>query len=142
MLDPHVSYERLKKDSQNDVDLSSGLKIAMSQLTSKYCLYYAPAPGQSSNRASVNVALGSPSTRDYMNDSDEEDQEEQDVDAELKYYFRITEKPEPTKSTDVLEWWYMHRHQMPNLYRLARDVFGIPGELSCIPVFIPLMEPL
>jgi hypothetical protein len=31
-----------------------------------------------------------------------------------------------------VQWWHQRRAQFPNLYRLARDIFSIPGIFSAL----------
>ncbi|KAH8827443.1 ribonuclease H-like domain-containing protein [Flagelloscypha sp. PMI_526] len=132
LLDPRVSYTRLKREYASDHQLSEDLEVALADLTVEYKTYYAPSPGHSRRLPKVaSDSAASPSKRDYLLDSDDEDEVEPELDEELTRYFRLTEKPEPMKTTDVLEWWYMRRHQLPHLYCLARDIHGIPGEFLC-----------
>lgn len=53
-----------------------------------------------------------------------------DPDDELSNYFHLDPKDANCLGVDPLKWWQMHRERFPNLSRLARDIFSIPGELS------------
>lgn len=44
---------------------------------------------------------------------------------ELDEYFRMPRQE--FSSCNPVQWWYTHRFQFPNLYRLARDILSIPG---------------
>ncbi len=45
---------------------------------------------------------------------------------ELERYFQYPS--EDFDHCDLVQWWYKRRQDMPNLYRLARDIMTIPGK--------------
>jgi hypothetical protein len=44
---------------------------------------------------------------------------------ELTEYFKLP--VESFQTCDPINWWYMRRHQFPELHRFALDILSIPG---------------
>ena len=132
MLDPGISYDRLKTDFIDDDDLLEQLESAKTDLQIHYDIYYAPEsdaddPTTPSSSQPGPQATGSPQKIDFL----ARYKRTSPVKDELAEYFRLTRSSEPyDDDTDPLQWWYSRRKKMPNLYRLVRNVLCIPGKCS------------
>jgi hypothetical protein len=49
---------------------------------------------------------------------------------ELQEFWNLQQ--EEFETCDPLQWWLGRKAQFPNLYRLSRDIFSIPGKFSFI----------
>jgi hypothetical protein len=132
VLDPGISYERLKADYADDHDLLEALESAKAELEPHYDILYAPSLSTpaSSPPPSTFDDTGSPQKIDFRSRYRTQGAAGA-VKNELVEYFRLTATLEPlNEDVDPLQWWYMRRKRLPNLYRLVRNVLCIPGELG------------
>jgi hypothetical protein len=135
VLDPGISYDRLKTDFVDDDDLLEQLESAKTDLQTHYDVYYAPESGPDDPMSSSpthpgSQATGSPQKIDFLARY-KKTKNTGAVTDELAEYFRLTRSSEPyDDDTDPLQWWYSRRKKMPNLYRLVRNVLCIPGKCT------------
>ena len=128
VLDPRISYERLYQDYKADPDLHARLEKSKIALKSHFLANYAPDRGAvSTTPPDETLKNASPVKIDFT--SRYAATAPSGFDVEVDEYFRITSRAEPWK-VDPLEWWFVRRKQFPHLYRFARDVLCIPGELQ------------
>ena len=51
----------------------------------------------------------------------------QTIQNELEAFFALS--AQHFSSCNPIQWWYSHRDEFPNLYRLAKDILAIPGNI-------------
>ena len=131
VLDPRIMYEGLKRDCASDPMLLTDLNNAWHQLKMFYNKNYVNrtcrTPIQSSqSSSSFSSASGSlPHSPKKVNLTSHYQKEDWVVINELDEFYKL-----PQEDFDLckpLEWWLGRRSQFPNLYRLACDLFSIPG---------------
>jgi hypothetical protein len=129
VLDPRISYEGMKLDYADDEILSDHLEDSKSNLFDYFNANYTNPTGVSAPPLpptpdeSVPAATGSPQksfTARYR-------RKEKASINELEEYFK--HPMEDFDSCDPIHWWIGRRAQFPNLFRMARDILSIPGEL-------------
>ena len=124
-------YEGLRRDCASDPTLLTDLNNARHQLKTFYNKNYANrtcrTPLQSSrSSSSFSSASGSlPHSPEKVNLTLRYKKEDRVVVNELDEFYKLPQ--EDFDSCKPLEWWLGRRSQFPNLYRLARDLFSIPG---------------
>ncbi|KAF5354397.1 hypothetical protein D9758_010800 [Tetrapyrgos nigripes] len=115
MLDPHIDHKALKADYEKDATLTGHLTKSHQELF----------PGPSD----VLHIDGSPQKKFKS-------KYHQKVDAvcdELTEFWK--QPPEDSEKCDPITWWAGHKATYPNLYRLALDIFNIPGSAVAEHVF-------
>jgi hAT family C-terminal dimerisation region len=126
VLDPWISYEGMKIDFTDDSMLSEHLERSKSNLFIYFHDHYAPIstpPSIASLSAQTLPIMGSPQhsfTARYR-------RKEKASINELEEYFKLP--AEDFDTCNPIQWWMGRRAQFPNLFRLARDILCIPGEL-------------
>ena len=128
MLDPRISYEGLTADYAQDADLLSDLEKPKSALHTFYHDNYASFTS-SADKCDPLITVpvvqnGSPQKVDFTARYKRTNRRVSD---ELEDYFKLGQ--EDFDTCRPLDWWWGRRAQFPNLYRLARDILAIPGEL-------------
>lgn len=125
VLDPRISYDVLKDDYSDDWDLADHLEKSKDRLQHYYdTLYASSAPVDvPSFSTPSSQEPGSPSK---VNFTARYRKKSRTTKNELEDYFKLQQ--EDFDSCDPIQWWYARREQFPNLYRLARDIFSIPGK--------------
>jgi hypothetical protein len=134
-LDPRISYEGLKEDYSDDIDLLSSLDISKTMLQDHFRQQYTSNLARLDTLAtSLNIpgpaaSLSSQSTEkvDFMARYKAKNWAVAD---ELEEYFKLPR--EDFETCDPLKWWAGRRAQFPKLYHLARDMFSIPGTFTLI----------
>jgi hypothetical protein len=115
-------------DYEQDADLLADLEKAKSALHTFYHDNYASFTLSADKTDPLNAAPvvqnGSPQKVDFTARYKRTNRRVSD---ELKDYFKLGQ--EDFDTCRPLDWWWGRRAQFPNLYRLARDVLAIPGEL-------------
>lgn len=135
VLDPRISYAALKDEFADDHDLSNHLENAKEELLvyfkTKYSspstegtLSAAPSLSSipSSSHSSISSITGSP-----QKNFTARFQRKRAASNELLEFWSLPQ--EDFETVDPLQWWLGRRAQFPQLYRLARDIFSIPGML-------------
>jgi hypothetical protein len=124
VLDPRISYERLKIDCGNDLTLSSHLEDSKTNLfkyfDENYAMLLSLTPPPPSTPVQVPID-GSPQksfTARYR-------RKEKYSTNELEEYFKLP--AEDFDNCDPIRWWVGRRSQFPRLFQLARDILCIPG---------------
>ncbi|KAG9226778.1 hypothetical protein CCMSSC00406_0009676 [Pleurotus cornucopiae] len=126
---PRISYEALKDDYKDDYTLLTHLEACKASLEAHFEVHY------KRNVAPIPLSASS-STQSINSDSSQVDllsryrRKERAVMNELDGFWRLPQ--EDMDSCDPIKWWYSRRLQFPNLYRLARDVLGIPGSAVAV----------
>ncbi|RXW19302.1 hypothetical protein EST38_g6551 [Candolleomyces aberdarensis] len=121
LLDPHISYEGLKNAFPNDADLTTDLETAKSKLEQHYRVHYERSTPVSHHTDTASSAPSS-SVFDFTSTFRRAPRAVQN---ELQSYFQMP--PKDFTTCDPVRWWYTHRLQFPNLYKLALDILSIPG---------------
>ena len=126
VLDPHMSYSALKDEFENDIDLSSNLKISKDNFHKHYKEHYAPEPSTPSLTQPLQPSLSSTSNaspqKNFIARFNRKPHTSTD---ELLEFWSLPQ--EDFETCDPLHWWYGRRTQFPNLYCLVCDIFSIPG---------------
>jgi hypothetical protein len=123
-------YEGLKIDCGDEIELLSHLEIAKDELQD-YQQHYA---GQQKTAAAAPAPPIRTSSLPNIGDSPQKfsftaryERKERRVVDEFIEFLKL-----PREDFDLckpLEWWRGRRSQFPNLYRLACDIFSIPGKI-------------
>ncbi|KAJ8495678.1 hypothetical protein ONZ45_g12768 [Pleurotus djamor] len=126
---PRISYKTLKDEYSSDKTLLEDLERAKTKLTNHFNSYYKGRKPKETP-VSAKAALKSAAA-----DSDNVDllaglrKRQTAVTSELETYFSL-----PLADMDVnpITWWTERRSQFPDLYQLAYDVLGIPGNAVAV----------
>ena len=135
VLDPRIGYEALRADYHDEPDLQIHVDESLEKLRQHYDRFYAPhtmtlAPSHHHDhphplRKHLHItAQQSPVKRDWTACYCTT----QLSLSELDDYLRLCQ--EPFGGCDPIKWWAARRQQFPNLSRLVRDIFSIPGQFS------------
>ena len=138
VLDPRISYAALKDEFADDDDLSGYLEYTKSKLQSHFKQNYPrPSPSTQPSALSSGPSLSSISSSSISDISTPSGSPQKNFTArfqrkriapdELLEFWSLPQ--EDFDTVDPLEWWLGRRAQFPQLYRLARDIFSIPGKL-------------
>ena len=127
MLDPRISYEGLKSDYDEDVDLLTDLEKAKSALHSFYQDNYSNFTSTTHKHLSTTIPVVQNGSPQKVNFTARYKRTVHRAFDELEDYFKL--RPEDFETCQPLCWWWERRAQFPNLYRLARDILAIPGEV-------------
>ncbi|KAF5317589.1 hypothetical protein D9758_018466 [Tetrapyrgos nigripes] len=133
LLDPRIDWDVLKENYQNDVTLNGHLQQSKSQLrtyfqdnylsrTSTQSAFSSSAPVQDD----VIFVDGSPQKKKTS-------RYHHKVDAprdELTEFWK--QPPQDGEKCNPIEWWQGQKATFPNLYRLALDIFSIPGSAVAV----------
>lgn len=118
----------MREDYASDLILLQDLEKAKSGLQSFYDTNYANK--SSTSKQAEDAPTASTSTRyqppKAVNFTARYEKKQQVVN-ELEEYLNL--RREDYKSCRPLKWWVGRRAQFPNLWRLVRDIFSIPGKL-------------
>jgi hypothetical protein len=137
VLDPRISYSALKDEFENDLDLSSHLEISKDDLHKHYKDHYAPPPPLLSQPSQTSISATSKASpqKNFVSRFNRKPRTSTD---EILEFWSLPQ--EDFENCDPLHWWYGRRSQFPNLYRLVRDIFLIPGMLFYVGFFLVLMD--
>ena len=128
VLDPRILYEGLKTDYAQDADLLADLEKAKSALHTfyhdNYSTFTSSTDKHSQSVTTPVIQNRSPQKVDF---TARYKRTNRWVSDELEDYFKLGQ--EDFDACRPLDWWLGRRAQFPNLYRLARDILAIPGEL-------------
>ncbi|KAJ8509204.1 hypothetical protein ONZ45_g8603 [Pleurotus djamor] len=123
---PRVSYKTLKDEYTDDRTLLKDLETAKAKLTTHFDLNYKnrnPTPVSASS-SSQSIA-----SDDHVDLLAGLRKRQTAATSELETFFSL-----PLADTDVdpISWWTERRSQFPNLYQLAYDILGIPGNAVAV----------
>ncbi len=130
VLDPRISYNILKEDYANDPSLDVYLESSKQLLHTHYLDHYAPRPNETSTTVTPSLHSTSSSGSIGQHSPQKSFTARYKKSAstaatnELDRYFQYPQ--EDFDHCDPISWWYKRREDMPNLYRLARDIMTIP----------------
>ena len=143
VLDPHISLEGLLHDAEQDSDSDSQIKHiheCRALLEHHFREHYVSRtvtgvqPTANAARPPSSPVDFDPYSRYRQNFrskiSDSSD--------ELERYFRLNPADAHELGVDAITWWRDHKGAFPNLSRLARDIFSIPGKLTAHTIFLPI----
>ena len=128
VLNPCMSsYSVLKNEFENNIDLSCHLELSKDDLHKHYKENYTPStPLSQPSQPSIPATSASPQKK-FIARFNRKPRTSTD---ELLEFWSLPQ--EDFERCDPLHCWYGHRAQFPNLYRLVRDIFSIPGVLSSL----------
>lgn len=133
VLDPHISFEGLLADCEDDELQITELRHARQNLNDHYSAMYASrstsaaSTGTTQPTTSAPLAPGSPDRVDF---TARYKKHTRATINELDEYFKLP--LEHFDGCDPIDWWHARRHQFPNLSRLALDILSIPGAYSLV----------
>jgi len=143
VLDPRISYDALQEDFADDSTLLAQLESSKLNLRLHFDTNYnSPQNSSNSTRLSstptsslLSVTSEPTSTASNPNSSPQKNytaryrRKRAAVD-ELTEFWSMPQ--EDFETCNPIQWWHQRRAQFPNLYRLARDIFSIPGICSAV----------
>lgn len=138
VLDPRISYNALKDEFDDDFTMLNQLEDSktklrahfsakyMSSLTSSRSAQLSSTPSTSM----LSVTSDLTTTTSQTNSSPKKNftarfQRKHAAVDELSEFWNLEQ--EDFENCNPVKWWYGRRAQFPNLYRLVRDIFSIPG---------------
>lgn len=141
VLDPRISYDGLKDEFSGDtadIALLDQLETAKLNLRSHFnAKYYTPPHtnmphsvlSSTPSSSMLSVTSDSSSSVLHSHGSPQKNfmarfQRKRAPIDELSEFWSLSQED---FHCDPVQWWYGRRAQFPNLYRLARDLFSIPG---------------
>ena len=133
MLDPRISYQAMKDEFKNDSDLSIHLEMAEADLQEYFKDNY-PSPQASLENPRhlvyATISLSSIASSSSSSGSPQKNftarmQHKRTPTDELTEFWNLPQ--EDFDACDPIQWWHGRRAQFPQLYRLVRDIFSIPG---------------
>ena len=133
VLDPRISYAALKDEFNDDAALTADLEASKIELESYFNDNYAarqPIPlltatSSTSSILSASASSSKISRSPQKNFTSRFNQRKRTPSNELQEFWGLPQ--EDFDVCDPLQWWNGRRSQFPNLSRLARDIFSIPG---------------
>lgn len=141
VLDPRISYAALKEEFKDDTNLTVDLEEAKADLQLYFKEKYLPVqPTPLSYTTSTSSISSEPSevisssANSHINSRSPQKsftsrfQRKHTPSDELLEFWNLPQ--EDFETCDPLKWWLARRSQFPNLYRLSRDLFSIPGKLD------------
>ena len=132
VLDPWISYEGMKLNYENDLQLAEYLQFSKKDLHTYYESHYAnqhSAPSQMIDLTSqtvVSSAIATSSHSPQKNFTSHFHRKTKAVVDELEEYFKLP--AEDFESCNPIHWWMGRRAQFQNLFWLTRDLLCIPGK--------------
>ncbi|KAF5348215.1 hypothetical protein D9758_014636 [Tetrapyrgos nigripes] len=137
LLDPRIDREALEADYEEDPTLAGHLNTSRQQLRRYFNTNYISnhTPLQSTSSTSSIASIGS-SDIIHVDGSPQKkfkSKYHRKVDAvhdELTEFWKLP--PEDSENCDPIVWWAGHKAMYPNLYRLALDIFSIPGSAVAV----------
>ena len=141
VLDPRISYTALKDEYQDDPDLSVHLETAKVDLQKYFNENYLSSELSESQRIPLSSSASLPliasssqatasTTASPKKNFTARFQCKCAARDELLEFWNLQQ--EDFETCDPLQWWLGRRAQFPNLYRLSRDIFSIPGKFLFI----------
>ena len=132
VLDPRISYEAMKDEFENDSDLAIHLETAKADLQEYFNVNYLSPPASVENphqslsaTTSLSSITSSSSLGSPQKNFTARFQRRRTPTNELTEFWNLPQ--EDFITCDPLQWWHGRRAQFPQLYRLVRDIFSIPG---------------
>jgi len=138
VLDPRISYRALKDEFDDDISMLDQLEDSKTKLRAHFNAKYMSSPTTSGSAqlsstpssSMMSVTSELTHTTSQTNNSPQKNytarfQRKRTVDDELSEFWSL--KQEDFKKCNPVQWWYGWCEQFPNLYRLVRDIFSIPG---------------
>jgi hypothetical protein len=138
VLDPRISYDALKEEFDDDFTMLNQLEDSKTKLRAHFNAKYMSSPTSSGSAqlsstpssSMLSVTSDSTHTTSQTNSSPQKNytarfQRKRAAVDELSEFWNL--KQEDFEKCDPVQWWYGRRAQFPNLYRLVRDLFSIPG---------------
>jgi hypothetical protein len=127
VLDPRIMYEGLADDFRSEPELVAHLMASKTKLEQFYQRNYARrAQPLAATSTSSTASISSSSSPQKVNFTSRYQKKDRVVVNEFEEYLKLPR--EDFEACDPLHWWRGRRSQFPNLYRLVRDIFSIPGE--------------
>ncbi|KAF4617983.1 hypothetical protein D9613_012957 [Agrocybe pediades] len=136
ILDPHITYEDLRSDYQEDEDLLNGLERSKADLYHHFDAFYAhvvsrPAlPTSSSYNQPISRHSQSQDSPSFDFTARFHQKPQRHTLNELDEYLRLP--AQEFYSCDPIQWWYAQRTRFPALSRLAFDILAIPGSAVAV----------
>ena len=106
-------------------NLTTMIFLMMDDLPKHYRVNYAPstqASSQLSSQPSISAKSTASPQKNFISRFNRKPCTSTD---EMMEFWSLPQ--EDIENCDLLHWWYGRHAQFPNLYRLVRDIFSIPG---------------
>ena len=136
VLDPRISMQGLIRDFSQDDNADSEiqhLRRCREQLEAHYRDNYVPKTPQRSDSVPITApaTVSPPSKRRFdVAARYSTNAASLDPNDEVAQYFLLNPDDAIRLKVDPLKWWQTNQDRFPNLSRLARDIFTIPGDES------------
>jgi hypothetical protein len=123
------------EDYSMDDELTAGLQASKSALEEHYNQFYAnryTSKGYTSKSASAPFYLSTvtdnePKPHNFIARYERRSQTTRN---EFEAFLALS--AQHFSSCNPIQWWYSHRDEFPNLYRLAKDILAIPGKFNIL----------
>lgn len=138
VLDPRIFYEALKDEFNDDFTMLNQLEDSKTKLQAHFNAKYMSSQASSGcarlsstpSSSMLSVTSDSMHTTSQTNGSPQKNytarfQRKRAAVDELSEFWNLGQ--EDFEKGNPVQCWYGRRAQFPNLYRLARDIFSIPG---------------
>lgn len=133
MLDPRISIKGLLIDCHGDEDAINDVRRARASLEVYFHERYASTTAATSF---CNTQLFESPSKDPLARYKIEALADSSPQDEITEYFALDTRAALRSELSPLQWWAQHEAQFPQLARLARDIFSIPGKSILLSTFI------
>lgn len=135
VLDPRIGYKAFRADYADEPDLQDHVDESLEKLRQHYNRFYATTPTNQPRPLQEHPGIKnrqSPVKRNWMACYNTTQPSLSELDGFLSLH------QEPFEGCDPIKWWAARRQQFPNLSRLARDIFSIPGQFHAM--FLKMLQ--
>jgi hypothetical protein len=128
VLDPRISYEGVLQDYADDPDLLAYLESAKDLLRAHFNKHYAGHAHSLNRAADTHIQAATDDSPSKVNFTSRYKKKDHRLRDELEEYFKLPR--EDFETCKPLQWWVGRQAQFPALFRLACDLFSIPGKYT------------
>ncbi len=126
VLDPRIGYAGVEADYKGDNVLEDYLADIKDELKTYFADHYKDKVSPPSREgSSTSISSQGTHSRGKFDFTSRYKQRDRPPSDELEEFWRL--EPQDFDTCNPIAWWYNHRQQFPNLYRLALDILSTPG---------------